>query len=274
MRESKYIFGNLIFNVKNFNIMRFIKVLRKSVLGLVFFTLFIFSFFIFFLFDLTHYENLKNLLQYALPFLTNQTLSFQEKELIIQSIKTLCRGQENIKINVSEEIDIGCEEVKNLTVENFDSFFVEAYLKSNYYKYYNCTTLFHCLRDRKYFYFLSYQFREELKRYLIISILLTCVVGFFYTLILESWKERIICFSTLFMSIGAIPVSLEVLAILIRNKTLLFLLKYIIHKLDFLTYFLSFGFLLLLVVIIFYGRHYILRKLKFLYSIIKNILCR
>ncbi|MEM0333719.1 MAG: hypothetical protein QXX30_04665 [Candidatus Aenigmatarchaeota archaeon] len=241
--------------------MKVVRNIGKILLAILFSIFFTFTIVLYIFLDFTSYQNLKNL---AIEIFSKQkmlNLTENEKIVAIENLKILCENKSFIQINMGENIKIDCSRVKTLNVENFDSQLVDIYLENLYYKKYNCTIL-DCFQNKQLTYFLSFQFRLEIEKYFKYLIIITIVIASFYLFVLESWKERALHFTSIFIVFGLTPLILDISSYYVKDEMAANILNLLKDRVYFLFYFLYIGIFLLIIVLLFEFKKLLYSKKK------------
>ena len=161
-------------------------------------TAFMFSLTIFIaLFLLTKFTEHPTLKQIAPPLIEEQmNVTEEQKATILNYLKFRCENEREIEIDIGKKIIIGCEDVKNLSEENITNYFANKIFDALYFEKYECE-LKECLENKKFEYFLSFDFHKAASEFSKYFLILSIVFGLLYFISIESFENKLLSMGTI-----------------------------------------------------------------------------
>lgn len=173
-------------------------------------SIFLFSFLLslsiltFLLYDLTKYENAKNIFTTFFKEIVVREEKWKIEEIFNRSVN-YCKSYPNYTIELSTDVSIHCSEILNTNLESFISLIANKYFDRIYYKTYDCE-MPKCVKELKssedFAVLMSLKAHEFLKDITKLLLVLTTVSGILLFISLETWLGRIKTFGLEFLSIG------------------------------------------------------------------------
>jgi len=204
---------------------------------------------LFLLTKITEYSTLK---QIAFPLIEGQmNITEEQKVAILNYLKYRCTNEKEVKIDIGKKISVSCEEVESLKEENITNYFVNKIFDAFYFERYECK-LKECLENKKFEYFLSFDFHETASEFSKYFLLLTIIFGILYLISIETLESRILSFGTILI-LTSIPyffidyTSFLMPKSFIDYKTQVMIIQNLKEQASFLLYLFIAGILLLLV---------------------------
>jgi len=197
----------------------------------------------------TEYSTLK---QIAFPLIEEQmNITEEQKAAILNYLKYRCLNEKEVDMDIGKKIKVSCEDVESLSKENITNYFVNKIFDVFYFEKYECK-LKECLENKKFEYFLSFDFHEtasELSKYFL---LLTIIFGILYFISIETLESRILSFGTILILTSIPYFFIDYTSFLmpkgfIDYKTQTIIIQNLKEQASFLLYFFIVGILLLLV---------------------------
>lgn len=174
-------------------------------------TFFLFSLFLslsiltFFLYDISSYDNLKNIFTTIFKEVVMRNTSMQEIEEIYNRITTYCNLRINESVELSNNVSLKCSEIINTNSSYMIYLIAEKSFDQIYYKSFECEML-ECVKKiksgRDIFFLLSFKTHEFLGNIFQYFSILTFIFGILLFISIETWSGRLKTFGFEFLSIG------------------------------------------------------------------------